>query len=77
MKLEIKNQSLFIEKAYIDGRWVDADDKSTLDVINPVNQEIIGQVPNCGAEETNVAINAAAEAQKNGKNILQKKRLLF
>ena len=64
MKLEIKNQSLFIEKAYIDGQWVDADDKSTLDVINPVNQEIIGQVPNCGAEETNVAINAAAEAQK-------------
>ena len=64
MKLEIKNESLFIEKAYIDGRWVDADDKSTLDVINPVNQEIIGQVPNCGAEETNVAINAAAEAQK-------------
>jgi succinate-semialdehyde dehydrogenase/glutarate-semialdehyde dehydrogenase len=64
MKLEIKNQSLFIEKAYIDGRWVDADDKSTLDVINPVNQQIIGQVPNCGAEETNVAINAAAEAQK-------------
>ena len=64
MKLEINNQSLFIEKAYIDGRWVDADDKSTLDVINPVNQEIIGQVPNCGAEETNVAINAAAEAQK-------------
>ena len=64
MKLDIKNQSLFIEKAYIDGRWVDADDKSTLDVINPVNQEIIGQVPNCGAEETNVAINAAAEAQK-------------
>ena len=64
MKLEIKNQSLFIEKAYIDGRWVDADDKSTLDIINPVNQEIIGQVPNCGAEETNVAINAAAEAQK-------------
>ena len=64
MKLEIKNQSLFIEKAYIDGRWVDADDKSTLEVINPVNQEIIGQVPNCGADETNVAINAAAEAQK-------------
>ena len=64
MKLEIKNQSLFIEKAYIDGRWVDADDKSTLEVINPVNQEIIGHVPNCGADETNVAINAAAAAQK-------------
>ena len=64
MKLEIKNESLFIEKAYIDGRWVDADAKSTLEVINPVNQEIIGHVPNCGADETNVAINAAAAAQK-------------
>ena len=64
MKLEIKNQSLFIEKAYIDGRWVDADDKSTLEVINPVNQEIIGHVPNCGADETNVAINAAAAQKK-------------
>ena len=64
MKLEIKNQSLFIEKAYINGQWVDADDNSTLDVLNPVNQEIIGRVPNCGATETNVAINAAAEAQK-------------
>ena len=60
MKLEIKNQSLFIEKAYINGQWVDADDNSTLDVLNPVNQEIIGRVPNCGATETNVAINAAA-----------------
>jgi len=64
MKLEIKNQNLFIEKAYINGQWVDADDNSTLDVLNPVNQEIIGSVPNCGAIETNVAINAAAEAQK-------------
>ena len=64
MKLEIKNQSLFIEKAYINGQWVDADDNSTLDVLNPVNQEIIGCVPNCGATETNVAINAAVEAQK-------------
>ena len=64
MKLEIKNQNLFIEKAYINGQWVDADDNSTLDVLNPVNQEIIGRVPNCGATETNVAISAAAEAQK-------------
>ena len=35
-----------------------------MEVINPVNQEIIGHVPNCGADETNVAINAAAAAQK-------------
>ena len=64
MKFEIENQKLFIEKAYIGGQWVNADDGSTIDVINPVNQEIIGHVPNCGAQETNVAIKAAAVAQK-------------
>ena len=64
MKLRINNQNLFIEKAYINGQWVDADDNSTLNVINPVNQEIIGHVPNCGATETNAAITAAAAAQK-------------
>ena len=64
MNFEINNQNLFIEKAYINGQWVDADDNSTLNVINPVNQEIIGHVPNCGATETNAAITAAAAAQK-------------
>ena len=74
MKFEIKNQDLFIEKAYINGKWVDADDNSTLDVLNPVNQEIIGHVPNCGATETNTAINAASVAQKNGSKLQQKKK---
>ena len=74
MKFEIKNQDLFIEKAYINGQWVDADDNSTLDVINPVNQEIIGHVPNCGAAETNAAINAASVAQKKWKQTPAKEK---
>ena len=74
MKFEIKNQDLFIEKAYINGQWVDADDNSTLDVLNPVNQEIIGHVPNCGAAETNAAINAASVAQKKWKQTPAKEK---
>ena len=74
MKFEIKNQDLFIEKAYINGQWVDADDNSTLNVINPVNQEIIGYVPNCGAAETNTAINAASVAQKKWKQTPAKEK---
>ena len=74
MKLEIKNQSLFIEKAYINGNWVNADDNSTLDVLNPVNQEIIGCVPSCGATETNAAINAASVAQKKWKQTPAKEK---
>jgi len=64
MKIEINNNNLFKEKAYISGQWVDANDGSTIEVTNPANQEIIGHVPNCGLEETNAAIDAAAEAQK-------------
>ena len=74
MKLEIKNQGLFIEKAYINGKWVDADDNSTLDVLNPVNQEIIGRVPSCGATETNAAISAASVAQKKWKQTPAKEK---
>ena len=74
MKFEIKNQDLFIEKAYINGQWVDADDNSTLDVLNPVNQEIIGHVPNCGATETNAAISAASVAQKKWKQTPAKEK---
>ena len=74
MKLEIKNQSLFIEKAYINVNWVNADDNSTLDVLNPVNQEIIGCVPSCGATETNAAINAASVAQKKWKQTPAKEK---
>ena len=77
MKIEINNNNLFKEKAYISGQWVDANDGSTIEVTNPANQEIIGHVPNCGLEETNAAIDAAAEAQKNGGSAQQRENPQF
>ena len=41
-----------------------ANDGSSLEVTNPANSERLGSLPNCGADETILAITAANEAQK-------------
>ena len=43
-------------KNYINGQWVDADNKDTIEVTNPATGELIGTVPNMGAAETRRAI---------------------
>jgi succinate-semialdehyde dehydrogenase / glutarate-semialdehyde dehydrogenase len=53
---------LLREQCYIDGRWVDADDGSTIDVTNPATGEKLGTIPRCGAAETRRAIEAATAA---------------
>ena len=60
--LQLKDMSLFRQQCYIDGRWVDADDKSTLAVYNPADGQQIGTVPNMGAAETRRAIETANAA---------------
>jgi succinate-semialdehyde dehydrogenase/glutarate-semialdehyde dehydrogenase len=60
--LQLKDMSLFRQQCYIDGAWVDADDKATLAVHNPANGELIGTVPKMGAVETRRAIEAANAA---------------
>ena len=47
-------------QALINGAWVPANDGSAFAVVNPVNQEIIAEVANCGADETDAAIDAAS-----------------
>ncbi|CEJ10338.1 NAD-dependent succinate-semialdehyde dehydrogenase [Phreatobacter sp. AB_2022a] len=49
------------EAAYVDGRWIGADDGKTVTVQDPATGETLGTVPNCGQAETARAI-AAAEA---------------
>ena len=57
--MQLKDNSLFHQSAFIDGQWVAADDNTTINVHNPVNDEIIGSVPNMGVAETRRAILAA------------------
>ena len=46
----------------IDGAWVPADSGGTIDVVNPANGQVLGNVPKCGRAETKRAIEAAEKA---------------
>ena len=59
---KLKEMAFFREQCYIDGVWVDADDKSTVTVVNPADGTIVGSVPRMGAAETRRAIEAANAA---------------
>ncbi|MBN7808269.1 NAD-dependent succinate-semialdehyde dehydrogenase [Agrobacterium rosae] len=50
------------ERNFIDGAWIEADDRKTLGVTDPATDCIIGTVPYCGANETARAILAANNA---------------
>jgi len=61
-QLELKDPKLFRQQCYIDGAWLDADDKSTLTVNNPADGAQLGTVPKMGVAETRRAIEAANAA---------------
>jgi len=62
--LKLTDPTLLRSKCYINGQWSDAKNGETLPVTNPATGEVITEVPLCGAEETESAIEAAAVAQK-------------
>ncbi len=55
----LKDTALFKQAAYVGGQWVSG--APTLAVRNPANREVVGHVPDLGADATHRAI-AAAEA---------------
>lgn len=60
--MQLKDPTLLRHQAYIDGAWVDADDRATIEVTNPADGKVIGTVPKMGAKETARAIDAADRA---------------
>jgi acyl-CoA reductase-like NAD-dependent aldehyde dehydrogenase len=49
-------------KMYIDGKFVDARDRRTLEVFNPATEEAIATVPAAGPADIDVAAKAAQRA---------------
>src|ERR1700722_14570914 len=60
--MQLQDQKLFRQQAYVDGKWVDALNRGTIAVTNPATGETLGTVPRMGAEETRQAIEAADKA---------------
>ena len=55
--MELNNKSLFKQKCFINGEWVDSSTGETLEVNNPASLEIIGNIPKCSISETKKAID--------------------
>ncbi|SPO39687.1 probable UGA2 - succinate semialdehyde dehydrogenase [Pseudozyma flocculosa] len=72
--VKLNNQALFQTKAYINGAWVDADNKSTLKVYNKATNAVVAEVPDMGKDETARAIEAASEAFKSWSKTTAKHR---
>ena len=62
MPLDLKDKALLKGQCLIGGKWLDADSGETLEVVNPADGQVLGTVPNMGAEETNRAVEAAESA---------------
>ena len=72
--MQISDQALLRNQAYIDGKWCDADSGETLAVINPANGRNVADVARCGTAETRRAIEAAERAQVAWREATAKER---
>jgi succinate-semialdehyde dehydrogenase / glutarate-semialdehyde dehydrogenase len=59
----LKDKALLKDKCYVNGKWLSG--AAAIDVVNPVNGDVITSVPNLGRNETADAIRAAYAAQKD------------
>lgn len=60
--MDLKDSSLFQNRCYINGAWVNADTGHTVDVTNPATGMSIGTTPSLSANEVALAIDAANAA---------------
>jgi succinate-semialdehyde dehydrogenase / glutarate-semialdehyde dehydrogenase len=60
--LSLSDSDLFRQRAYIAGRWCEADNGKSFPVTNPATGEVLAQVPDMEAAETRRAIEAAKSA---------------
>ena len=60
----LSDPSLLLDKAYVAGEWLDADNGATFDVLNPARGDVLVSLPDMGRAETARAIDAAHAAQK-------------
>jgi len=58
----IQDSKWFRQHAYVNGKWIDADNGATVEVSNPATGKTIGTVPKMGASDARRAVEAANAA---------------
>ena len=61
--LQLSNPDLLKQQCFIKDGWHDASDAATIDVSNPFNGDVIGNVPSLTSDDVNDAVAASHEAQ--------------
>jgi succinate-semialdehyde dehydrogenase / glutarate-semialdehyde dehydrogenase len=74
VSVHLSDPSLLRQQCYVDGAWVDADGRATIEVQDPASGDVIGTVPRMGAAETRRAIEAAARAFESWRHTTAKQR---
>ncbi|UNU73796.1 NAD-dependent succinate-semialdehyde dehydrogenase [Moraxella nasovis] len=64
----LKNPHLFQTCCLINGKWQQADNNETIDVINPFSGDIIGTVPSLSTEQITQAVGYAQDALEEWQN---------
>ena len=72
--LRLADPDLLRQANLIDGQWVQAETGRTVEVRNPANGQLLGEVPACGRAETRRAIQAAQAAQGAWRKLTAKER---
>lgn len=72
--MSVINKETTLLKNYINGQWVAAQGKDTLDVPNPATGKILAKVPISSKEDVDLAVSAAKEAFKTWKDVPVPKR---
>jgi succinate-semialdehyde dehydrogenase/glutarate-semialdehyde dehydrogenase len=70
--MNLKNQNLFSEKNFINGKFLDSREK--ISVFNPADESLLGAVPSLARDEIKSAISAAALAFTKWKKFTGKER---
>ncbi|KAG1705835.1 Succinate-semialdehyde dehydrogenase, mitochondrial [Nymphon striatum] len=65
------------DKCYIDGKWIPSESGKVFNVINPFNDAVIGQVPDCSDADTQLAISAAKKAFQSWKTSTSMGEVLY
>ncbi|MGP5500867.1 NAD-dependent succinate-semialdehyde dehydrogenase [Psychrobacter faecalis] len=61
--LQLSNPDLLKQQCFIKDGWFDSSDATTLEVSNPFNGDVIGNVPSLTTDDVNDAVAASHEAQ--------------
>lgn len=72
--MQLNDQDLFRQQAFINGEWRDATSGDVITVTNPANGEALGSVPKMATEETRDAILAASRALPAWRQLTAKER---